>query len=145
MTSATAHGDCSSSSPPQLPDTDYLLLLFRALGGSEIPNLLFERGKSPQPRWSDGGFEVHVTPREGGLDQQLVDILSDSSRLNQAMQELDLAVKITTSTNRLKTYSLGSQIQVTQGLPDLEREEWTIRAFKWVCFVFPRDRVWEHQ
>jgi hypothetical protein len=71
----TPSGQLQYIVPPQLQDTEYLLLLFRALGGSEIPKLLFERGKSPQPRWNDGGFDVHVIPHEGGLDQQLVDIL----------------------------------------------------------------------
>ena len=136
MDSITA--DCPS-------DTDCLLLLLHPLEDSEIPDLLFERTRSPQWRWTDEGGQDQVTAVEVGLDQRLVNLLSDESRLIQTIQKLDPLIKLNTSTNGAWTCSLDNQLQIklSQSLAGHVREEWSLKVLKWICFVFPRDRVWE--
>ncbi len=60
-------------------DTDYLLLLFHAFGGSKIPDIILHRASSLQERWTDHGDRVKVTALNSGLDQQLVDLVLDET------------------------------------------------------------------
>ncbi|PVH90945.1 hypothetical protein DM02DRAFT_664503 [Periconia macrospinosa] len=128
--------------PPSRPH--YLILLLHALGGSLIPESMFLRAQLPQPRWNNSGAECRLTGPEAGLDQPLVDILSDRDRLLQTIRALEPFVKSST-TNGSRTFSLQSQFQsrISQFLNDQDKEKWSIKALKWVCFVFPRDELWE--
>lgn len=127
----------------RIEDTGYLLLLLHALGGSRIPDLMLVRVQLPQPRWNDSGTVCNVTALEAGLDQQLLDILSDTDRFNQTIEPF---VESNT-TNGSWTFSLKThfQLRISQFLSDQEKEKWTIKALKWICFVFPRDQLWESQ
>jgi len=124
-----------------IQDTGYMLLLLHALGGSRIPELIFERAQLPQPRWNDSGAFCNITAIEAGLDQQLLNILSDTDQLIQSVEpfvESDI-------TNDSRAYTLKSYLQtkISQTLNDQEHKRWNIKALKWICFVFPRDQLWE--
>ncbi len=124
-------------------DTTYLPLLLHAMGGSQIPGLLLDRTLLPQRRWNASGMEIRVTALEAGLDQHLLDILSDTDR---RMQGIEPFVKSNT-TNCSWALSLESHFQsrISQLLSVQENEKWSIEALKWICFVFPRDQLWESQ
>ncbi len=123
-------------------DKDYLLLLFYALGGSHIPYILFERAQSAQGRWTKCGDKGHVTALEAGLDQQLVDLLSDDAQLTQALQQLDPVIK---TDHEMSMYSFedGLQHKLSQFLSSHVQEEWSLKALKLITFVFPRDQFFE--
>lgn len=61
-------------------DTNYLLILLHVMGGSQIRRLLLDRALLPQRRWNASGIQIRVTALEAGLDQHLLDILSDTDR-----------------------------------------------------------------
>lgn len=124
-------------------DTTYLSLLLHAMGGSQIPGLLLDRALWPQRRWNASGIEHKVTAVDAGLDPHLLDILSDTDRRMQAVEPV---VKSNT-TNGSWTLSLEGHFQsrISQLLGDQEKEKWSIEALKWICFVFPRDQLWESQ
>ena len=124
-------------------DTRYLHFLLHAMGGSQVPGLLLDRVLLPQRRWNSSGVEIEVTALEAGLDQYLLDILSDTDR---RMQAIDPFVK-SNATNGSLALSLESHFQsrISQLLDDQEKEKWSIEALKWICFVFPRDQLWESQ
>jgi hypothetical protein len=126
-----------------LLDTAYFLLLVNALGGSVIPELTLLRARLPQQRWNDSGMDQQVRALEAGLDQQLLDIVSDTNRLNQI---LGLLVKLNPP-DGCHTFSLESQLQgkISHFLSDEERAQWSMKALVLVCFVFPRDQLWEVQ
>jgi hypothetical protein len=141
-----------SNQPDCLSDTDYLALLFYPLGDSEIPHVLFERARSPQPRWTEYGLQGQVTALEAGLDQRLVNLLSDETRLIQTIRKLDPLSKLSTSTNGPWSCSVANSSKTNLGRSVTEhaRGEWSLKIWNWICkiwnwicFVLPRDRFWE--
>jgi hypothetical protein len=134
-----------SNQPDRLSDTDYLALLFYPLGDSEIPHVLFERARSPQPRWTECGLQGQVTALEAGLDQRLVNLLSDETRLIQTIRKLDPLSKLSTSTNGPWSCSVAnsSKTNLCRSVTEHARGEWSLKILNWICFVFPRDRFWE--
>ena len=121
-----------------LGDPAYLLFLFHALGGG-VPNFLFTRARSPQPRWTEHGNKQPVNAAEAGLDQQLFDILSNQNRLEQALDRFQK----TSANNEIWTVSLELQMKLSQTLTNQAKEKWAIKALKWICFTFPRNELWE--
>jgi hypothetical protein len=79
--------------------------------------------------------------RTAGLDQQLLDILSDESRYNRALDSFAQS----TNTNESWSLSIDSQIEkkLSQVLTNKEKEEWSIKAVGLICFVFPRKLRWK--
>lgn len=115
-------------------DTNCLLLPFHSLGGCKIPDILFDRARSPQHRWTACGRLDPVTAIEAGLDQQLADLLSDETRLIRTIQNLDPLVKKNISKTGSWTYSLDNQLQtkLSQSLRDQVRAESNLEALKWI-------------
>jgi hypothetical protein len=134
-----------SNQTDYLSDTDYLVLLFHSLGNSTIPYVLFERTKSLQFRWTECGGQAPVEALTAGLDQRLVSLLSDETRLIQTIQELDptsnLSTSMTSAWSCQVKYSL--TIKLCQSLSKQARREWSLKLLSWICFVFPRDQFWE--
>ncbi len=129
--------------PSAIPsDSNYLLLMFHFLRNCEIPYKLFERVRSSQYRWTNDGDQTRITALEAGLDQQLVDLLSDETRLTQAIDKLEPLVKRNMSTEGSWTCSIHSQLKLrlSQSLSEWTKDEWAIKFLKWICFVFPRDQ-----
>ncbi|KAH6996058.1 hypothetical protein BKA56DRAFT_650812 [Ilyonectria sp. MPI-CAGE-AT-0026] len=67
-----------------LPDSDQLMLLLHALGGLEVPTILFKNIRFPQRRWNIEGEIQSMDAKEFGLPPELISHLSDDSRLAQA-------------------------------------------------------------
>ena len=123
-------------------DPAYLLFLFMHLVDRSPTCYLFTRAKSPQRRWTDHGSEREITASMAGLDQQLIDILSNQTRLDYALESFDKSE----GTNETCIISLNGQLQIrlSQSLSDQAKEEWSIKAIKWICFVFPRNERWNY-
>lgn len=116
--------------------------MFHFLGNYEIPYKLFERVRSPQYRWTNDGDQIQITALEAGLDQQLVSLLLDETRLTRAIVKLEPLVKRNISTEGSWTCSIHRQLKLklSQSLSEWTRDEWAIKFLKWICFVFPRDQ-----
>jgi hypothetical protein len=116
--------------------------MFHSLDSCEIPYTIFERVRSSQYRWTNDGDQIKITALEAGLDQRLVDLLSDETRLTQTIHKLEPLVKLNTSSKGSWTCSIDNQLKIklSQSLSEWTREEWAIKFLKWICFVFPRDQ-----
>ncbi|KAL1844675.1 hypothetical protein VTK73DRAFT_2047 [Phialemonium thermophilum] len=68
-----------------LTDADQLLLLFRALGGADIPDFLIRSVQGPQLRWEDDGQLRQIDARQAGLPSELCCLLSSDDRREQAL------------------------------------------------------------
>ena len=90
----------------RIEDTGYLLLLLHALGGSRISELMLVRVQVPRPRWNDFGTERSITALEAGLDQQLLEIVSDTDRFNQTIEPF---IEFNT-TNGSRAFSLKTDV-----------------------------------
>lgn len=60
------------------------MLLLHALGGLEVPTILFKNIRFPQRRWNIEGEIQSMDAKEFGLPPELISHLSDDSRLTQA-------------------------------------------------------------
>ena len=86
----------------------YLLVLLQPLADCDIPDVLFERVRFPQHRWTDCGDQIEITALEAGLDKRLVNLVSEESQLLHIIQKLDPFVRLNRSTDGLWTCSLDS-------------------------------------
>lgn len=121
-----------------------LLLLFHALGGSEIPALLFNNGRNPQLRWMGDGAERRMTILEAGINRQLAALIMFPGQFSRAMQELDLLIVSTLSSNGYRTYSLSIQVRsAIRTFIGRGETKWIIKTLKLICFVVPRESIWE--
>ncbi|KAJ3541137.1 hypothetical protein NM208_g4745 [Fusarium decemcellulare] len=68
-----------------VPASDQLLLLLYALGGSNIPNQLLQSVQTSQRRWNSEGEMEILNAVDFGLPSDLVGLLSDSVKLEQAV------------------------------------------------------------
>ena len=123
-----------------LDDPTYMHLLVHVLGGS-VPESLFLQARSHQLRWSEDGTKQNITALDAGLDQQLIDILSNENRLHRVFDSFIQSP----GENGSKIRSLDSQLKnkLPQFLNNEEKGKWSIEALRWVCFVFPRQGLWE--
>jgi hypothetical protein len=92
-----------------------------------------ERSLSPPPRGTEIGTQQLVVPAMANLDQHLVAILSNSDRFVQALDRIQDGGTVNETDTRL-----------LQHLSKEAKEQWSIKALGWICFIFPCHEVWEH-
>jgi len=116
--------------------------LFYAMG-SHIPKIMLDRALSPQARWSEYGEFVEVTPQDAGLHRDLVDLLSDETKLKQDVEELisQSIIHKEVSADSLQTYTC--QHEPARILYNQNKVYWIHRAFELCCYVFPRNQILE--
>ena len=116
--------------------------LFYAMG-SHVPKIILEYAQSRRARWSELGEFEEVAPQDVGLHKDLVDLLSDATKLTQDIEELVLRsiLYIEGSPNRPQTYICHDE--PAQNEYYCNRAYWTDRAFEMCCYVFPRDQILE--
>ena len=120
-----------------LADTDILLLLLEALGGHNIPDTLLRSVSSPQRRWNADG-EIQTTDAvQFGLPSELVDVLSDNTRLAQSLTSV--YIKKHTLDDGTVTWSLDplSNPQLFSNLLPEVAEFLRSVALKLLCFACP--------
>lgn len=119
-----------------LPDSDHILLLIHALGGSDIPDLLLRSTGQPQRRWNDDGY-IHVEAPESGLDPELVRLLSDDNRRDQAIAQPGIIQRCLKDDT--VTWSLSSEL--SHALSNSASREtvakWKALALRLICFACP--------
>ncbi|EEU39686.1 uncharacterized protein NECHADRAFT_42845 [Fusarium vanettenii 77-13-4] len=120
-----------------LADTDILLLLLEALGGHNIPDTLLRSVSSPQRRWNADGEIQTTDATQYGLPVELVDVLSDNTRLAQSLTSV--YIKKHTLDDGTVTWSLDpvSNPQLFSNLlPDVAEFLRSV-ALKLLCFACP--------
>jgi hypothetical protein len=121
-----------------------LLNLLAAFGKNGVPQLLFERLRSPQRRWNEYGASIPAS-----FDVESTGLLSGLSEL-KCFDELRREL-VSFSWIRLKYCENGSEMSYCitpaahEMFPWLLSSEnchpWSILALKVVCHVFPRDPI----
>ncbi|KAF4417385.1 hypothetical protein FACUT_12261 [Fusarium acutatum] len=90
-------------------DASILLAFLSVLAVSErLPLDLLSRGAAPRKRWNSRGEIEEVDAIAAGLDPELYSLLSGSSRLSDAFQELELSSAV--SKNMDETYNLDEMV-----------------------------------
>ncbi|KAF2752574.1 hypothetical protein EJ05DRAFT_295619 [Pseudovirgaria hyperparasitica] len=114
-------------------------MLFCSMGGC-VPEYVFERSLSSQWRWSDDGTKQLVTPAQATLDPQLAAFVSNPERFKQALDRVRNLGFVSES-----SLPLSSELytKLSQFLTKQVKEKWSIRALRWLCFIFPRHELWE--
>jgi hypothetical protein len=117
-----------------------------ALGGHRIPGGIFQRFQREQKRWTNHGEIGILTPSEAGLDLQLQDIFLPP-KFSLLTSELApyIETEVLQNTSKEIYYSIRCPF----------KEQWThwvandqglaLLVLRLICFVFPRDRLWEPQ
>ena len=121
--------------------------LFVALGGFRVPALLFQRLRHGQMRWSEQGEIITITPAQAGIDPNLLHMVLGESPLQELVDDLSPWMNIEEAGGRSQQvcYSVKSPLrekwtQRLEGTPELR-----VLALRLVCFVFPREKLWEPQ
>lgn len=98
-------------------DAKLLLVLLCFLSNSEVPVDLLFRGATPRKRWDNYGEIKETEALHVGLLHELVDLLSDIAKLDNALWELQSLSAISRNSNR--TYILDRSIlaRVSDSLP----------------------------
>lgn len=120
-----------------IPASDQLLLLLHALGGSDVPEILFTSARFPQRRWNAEGEIESTSAGNYGLPSELVNLLSDDLGLAQATA----SPLITRSVLEGGTiaWSLKSELSsfLSQALLPQTVDALGITALKLICFACP--------
>lgn len=128
-------------------DSTSLLSLLVALGGVNIPVLLFQRLRHEQRRWTEQGEITTIAPNQAGIDSHLLHILSEESTLVQLVDELSpwISIEETGDSSRQVYYSVKSPLREDWARHLKSTQEPGILALRLVCYVFPREKLWEPQ
>ena len=123
-------------------DATNLLMLFCFLDPSNIPEMLLDRASSPQTRWGHSGemFEEH--PTKAGLCNELVALLRDEIRFDNAIDKLlsFSLIQLGSNVNGLRNFSIHPLVQycAAQHLSNQVQDQWRSQAILAICHAFPR-------
>ncbi|KAK5994660.1 Protein SERAC1-like protein [Cladobotryum mycophilum] len=117
-----------------------LLLLLAHLEPEDIPELLLTRGSSPKRIWNSDGEPTELSAEEAGVDGQLVALLQDEMKLDEALEHLTAfsLVQRNTSGGR-RAFSIHTLVQhcvIHRVNPD-QRQKWQTQAILLVAQAFP--------
>jgi hypothetical protein len=133
--------------PETSPDSYKLLLIIAALGGDMVPlDAICRRLQSEQKRWTTHGEVDVLTPSEAGLDTHLQTITS--TRISELMAELPFCITYQTPRNfrieRCYTIISPYREKITRHAC-MGHGEFVLQILRLICFVFPRERLWEQE
>ena len=124
-----------------------LLLLFCFLDGSNIPEVMLQRGALPQRRWGADGEVFEIAAADTGLDKDLIKLIADEIAFDEAIERLLSFSLIHTSTDAngsrsfcvhpLVQYSASQRVEV-----DIQ-VRWKLHALVLVSHAFPRSKYVE--
>ncbi|KAL1964281.1 hypothetical protein VTN77DRAFT_7101 [Rasamsonia byssochlamydoides] len=106
-----------------------------------IPLSMLRRAGTWMRTWDSNGEPRHIDPVEAGLERDLVFILSDEGRLQQAIDELQFHSLVTLDREQRLSMYPGSRAMYRQSMLDPDR--WKLQAVLLVCHAFPRDAYLE--
>ena len=124
-------------------DASMLLLLLSFLNPSRIEEVMLCRGTSPQRRWNEDGTACEVNAEDEGVASDLVQLLQDEMRLDQAVEKLRSfsLISLTMGKNDRRLFLIHPLVQycATQRIPSAKACYWTKQAISLVCHALPRN------
>ena len=129
-------------------DARRLILLFCYLDAAKIPEAMLDRACSQQKRWSHGGEVTEEGPSASGVDEDLVQIVNNEFRFDDAIEVLQTFSLIYVNEDKytgLRNFSIHPLVQycASQRVPVGVQNYWRRQAIALVCHAFPRDEVLE--
>lgn len=122
---------------PFVPARDQLLLVMYALGGTDIPDILFKSVRLPQRRWNADGEVEKTGAAQFGLPTNLVDLLCDEVQLSETTTEPWIIIRAREDNTTAWSLcpELMSNFAETLLAPTIEELETT--AMRILCFTSP--------
>ena len=129
-------------------DARILMLLFCYLDAANIQETTLDRGCSSQKRWSHDGEVTEISPSASGIDVNLVSMVQDELRFDDAIELLRsfslIYINEDEQTGRRK-FSIHPMVQYCAServAPEVQRY-WRAQAIALICHSFPWDEVLE--
>lgn len=134
------------ATPVLSSDSIELLALIASLGGHMIPDVLFLRFRGEQKRWTVHGEIGVLTPSDAGFGPHLQRILSPL-HFPALMDELAPCIGqvMPQATSNDVYYTIKSPLKEQLAHRITSDQRLIILAIRLICFVFPRERLWEPQ
>ncbi|KAG9256920.1 uncharacterized protein F5Z01DRAFT_493234 [Emericellopsis atlantica] len=123
--------------PQVLPASDLLLLLLHALGGADIPDVIFNRLQKPQKRWNDDGEMEDTSALDFGLPAELLNLASDDENLSPAQSSPDIENKTTKDGVLLFSLTAEAKSRLEDALVPATVEHLGKMAQKLLCYICP--------
>ncbi|KAF5648567.1 mfs multidrug transporter [Fusarium sp. NRRL 52700] len=136
-TSSARYQNLFNKFPSFVVAQDQLHLVIYALGGTNIPAVLFKSIRLPQRRWNDEGEVDQTSAAQSGLPKTLVHLVCDEAKLSEAIAcpygveqvQEDNTIAWSLSAERMSTLQ---ETLTPQTIEVLEAA-----AMKLICFVCP--------
>lgn len=125
-----------------------LLLMFCYLDAANITEALLDRACAPQKRWNQGGEVFEEDPVHAGIDEEVVQLIKDEVKLDDAVEVLRSFSLIYVNLDEeigLRKFSVHPLVQycASQRVSAEVQEHWRSQATALICHAFPRDEILE--
>ncbi|KMU81442.1 hypothetical protein CISG_09013 [Coccidioides immitis RMSCC 3703] len=122
------------------PKASNLLVLFSFLEGNNISDTMLHRACSTKRIWGHNGETVRITPKDAGLNQELITLLDDEMQFDNAISQLLASSLIQrNATGESSTLSVHPLVQhcASHRVSLKERQKWRVQAILLVAHAFP--------
>jgi len=129
-------------------DARRLMLLFCYLDTADIREATLDRACTSQKRWSHDGEVTEVAPSASGVDEDLICMVLDEVRFDDAIEVLGSFSLIYINEDEqtgLRKFSIHPMVQycaLQRVAPDVQ-SYWRAQAIALICHAFPRDEFLE--
>ena len=129
-------------------DARKLMLLFCYLDAANIREATLDRACSLQKRWGHDGELTEVAPSASEMDEDLVHMVQDEIRFDDAIEVLSSFSLIYINEDEqmgLRKFSIHPMVQycASQRVAPEVQSYWQAQAIALICHAFPRDEVLE--
>jgi hypothetical protein len=108
--------------------------------GGHVPKIMLGRATCPQQRWSEYGEAREITQHDAGLHQDLLDLLSDRTKLNRTIERLSSLSIISEEASTDGTICYVCRCESARSSYEQNKARYIHQAFELCCYVFPRKR-----
>lgn len=120
-----------------LPDSDRILLLIHAIGGTDVPSTVLRSARTTRRRWAADG-EIQTTNALGfGMSPDVVDFLSDEKRLSKAVSQQDVIQKVLDDGSITWSISSKRSQLFHDAIQPKVAEDLTAMGLRLICFACP--------
>lgn len=109
----------------------------------DVPKLLFQRLSQPQKRWTKLGEIRVMMPSDAGLELKYLEVLLPTAKFERLIVELNPLIKEDWDDSKELCYTVTSPLKEEWTEIIRHNQELAIVALQLVCFIFPRERLWE--
>ena len=129
-------------------DARKLLLLFCYLDAANIQEATLDRACSLRKRWSQDGEIIEIAPSTSGVDNEVIAIVQDEMRFDDAIEVLGSFSLIYFSEDEhtgLRKFSIHPMVQycASQRVAPEVQSYWRAQSIALICHAFPRDEILE--